>query len=213
MNPVLRWRPGCKQKEGFKVKQRFWSLVSATALLVALTIPMAHLAAAQSVKTGGMLTVGLDGEIDTIDPLKSVTIVGFQVYSQIYEALVTATPALDGVVPRLATSWDVSADGLTYTFHLRPGIKFHNGKDFKAEDVKFTFDRVLNKDFGSPRAANFSVVDQINVVDDATIQFVLKTAYAPLLDQLDGVFIEPNLPDNDFSKTPIGTGPYTFVEW
>jgi len=186
---------------------------SAALLLTLLGAPAAHLAAAQPAKTGGMLTVGLDGEIDTIDPLKSVTIVGNQVEQQMYEALVTATPALDGVVPRLATSWDVSADGLSYTFHLRPGVKFHNGKDFKAEDVKFTFDRVLNKDFGSPRAANFSVVDQVNVVDDATVQFVLKTAYAPLLDQLDGVFIEPNLPDNDFSKTPIGTGPFSFVEW
>src|SRR5690349_12349928 len=186
---------------------------SAILLIGLLAAPAAHLASAQPAKTGGVLTVGLDGEIDTIDPLKSVTIVGFQVYSQIYEALVTATPALDGVVPRLATAWDVSPDGTAYTFHLRPGVKFHNGKDFKAEDVKFTFDRVLNKEFASPRAANFSAITAVNVVDDLTVQFQLPHPYAPFLVQLDGVYIEPNQPDNDFSKTPIGTGPFSFVEW
>jgi peptide/nickel transport system substrate-binding protein len=102
------------------------------ALFVLAAVPAAVPAGAQSVKTGGTVTVALDGEIDTIDPLKSVTIVGFQVYSQLYESLVTANARLDAVEPQLAESWDVSPDGLTYTFHLRPGVKFHNVKDFKA---------------------------------------------------------------------------------
>lgn len=169
--------------------------------------------AAQTPKTGGILTVGLDGEIDTIDPLKSVTIVGFQVYTQLYEGLVAANPSLDGVVPRLAESWDISDDGLTYTFHLRPGVRFHNGKDFKAEDVKATFDKVMDKDFGSPRRPNFTTVDHMTVVDDSTVQFVLAHPYAPFLTQLETLYIEPNSPDIDFSKTPVGTGPFTFMEW
>ena len=190
-----------------------WSIVSAVALLLLAVMPAAHLASAQSVKTGGTLTVGLDGEIDTIDPLKSVTIVGFQVYTQIYEGLVVAKPSLDGVLPRLAQSWDVSDDGLTYTFHLQPGVKFHNGKDFTAEDVKFTFDKILDKDFGSPRRPSFTAVDHLTVVDDATVQFVLAHPYAPFLTNLETMYVEPSSSDIDFSKTPVGTGPFMFVEW
>jgi peptide/nickel transport system substrate-binding protein len=190
-----------------------WSLVSAVALFVLAAVPAALPAGAQPAKTGGTLTVGLDGEIDTIDPLKSVTIVGFQVYTQIYEGLVAANTALDGVVPRLAESWDVSPDGLTYTFNLRQGVKFHNGKDFKAEDVQFTFDKIMDANFGSPRRPNFTAIDHMTVVDDYTVQFVLAHPYAPILTQLETMYIEPNTPDIDFSKTPVGTGPFTFVEW
>jgi len=182
-------------------------------LVVLLAAPAAHLASAQSVKTGGTLAVGLDGEIDTIDPLKSVTIVGFQVYTQIYEGLVAANPTLDGVIPRLADSWDVSADGLTYTFHLHQGVRFHNGKDFKAEDVQSTFTKIMDKDFGSPRRPNFTAVDHLSVVDDSTVQFVLAHAYAPFLTQLETMYIEPSTPGIDFSTTPVGTGPFKFVEW
>jgi peptide/nickel transport system substrate-binding protein len=188
-------------------------VVSAVALFVLAAVPAALPAGAQPAKTGGTLTVGLDGEIDTIDPLKSVTIVGFQVYTQMYEGLVAANAALDGVVPRLAETWDVSQDGLTYTFNLRQGVKFHNGKDFKAEDVKFTFDKIMDKDFGSPRRPNFTAIDHLNVVDDYTVQFVLAHPYAPILTQLETMYIEPNSADIDFSKTPVGTGPFTFVEW
>jgi peptide/nickel transport system substrate-binding protein len=215
---VLRCAPGQVQpsrfeKGGTRVRTGVWSLVSAVALFVLAAVPAALPAGAQPAKTGGTLTVGLDGEIDTIDPLKSVTIVGFQVYTQMYEGLVAATPALDGVVPRLAESWDISQDGLTYTFNLRQGVKFHNGKDFKAEDVKFTFDKIMDKDFGSPRRPNFTAIDHLNVVDDYTVQFVLAHPYGPIMTQLETMYIEPNSSDIDFSKTPVGTGPFTFVEW
>ncbi len=184
------------------------------ALLVALlSAPMAHIAGAQQVKTGGTLTVGLDGEIDTIDPLKSVTIVGFQVYTQMYEGLVAANPTLDGVVPRLADSWDVSDDGMTYTFHLHPGVTFHNGQPFTSDDVQFTFNRVMDPNFGSPRRPNFTTVDHLTVVDPMTVQFTLTHPYAPFLTQLETMYIEPNSTSIDFSTTPVGTGPFKFVEW
>ena len=178
-----------------------------------LAAPLAHIAGAQQVKTGGTLTVGLDGEIDTIDPLKSVTIVGFQVYTQMYEGLVAANPTLDGVVPRLADSWDVSDDGLTYTFHLRPGVTFHNGQSFTADDVQFTFNRIMDANFGSPRRPNFTSVDHMTVIDPMTVQFSLAHPYAPFLTQLETMYIEPNSTDIDFSTTPVGTGPFKFVEW
>jgi len=194
------------------MRTRIWSLLSALALLLLALVPAAQSAAAQP-RSGGILTVALDGEIDTIDPTKSVTIVGFQVYTQMYEGLVAANPMLDGVEPRLAESWDVSQDGLTYTFHLRQGVKFHNGKDFKAEDVKYTFDKIMDPDFGSPRRPNFTTIDHMDVLDDYTVDFVLSHPYAPMLTQLETMYIQPSGTDNDFSKTPIGTGPFVFIDW
>jgi peptide/nickel transport system substrate-binding protein len=195
------------------VTRGFRSLLPALALLFLAVGPAAAPAGAQQPRTGGTLTVGLDGEIDTIDPLKSVTIVGFQVYTQLYEGLVAANVTLDNVEPRLAESWEVAPDGLTYTFHLRQGVKFHNGKDFKAEDVKFTFDKIMDKDFGSPRRPDLTAVDHLVVVDDYTVQFVLTHVYAPMLTKLETMYIEPLSSDIDFSKTPVGTGPFAFVEW
>ncbi|MGQ0548459.1 MAG: ABC transporter substrate-binding protein, partial [Armatimonadota bacterium] len=112
-------------------------------------LPMAAAGAVEP-KRGGVLKVALDGEIDTIDPHKSVTIVGFQVYTQIYEGLVRANPRLDGMVPLLAESWEQPTP-TTYVFRLRRGVRFHNGKEFKAEDVAFTFERVMDQRFASPR--------------------------------------------------------------
>jgi peptide/nickel transport system substrate-binding protein len=194
------------------VRTRIWSLITSLALLLLVAAPAAQLAAAQA-RPGGIVTIALDGEIDTIDPLKSVTIVGFQVYTQMYEGLVAANTTLDGVEPRLAESWDVSPDGVTYTFHLRQGVKFHNGKDFKAEDVDYTFRKIMDPNFGSPRRPNFTTVDHIVVLDDYTIEFVLSHPYAPMLTQMETMYVQPASSDIDFAKTPVGTGPFTFVDW
>jgi peptide/nickel transport system substrate-binding protein len=169
-------------------------------------------AAAGTPKAGGTLTVGLNGEIDTIDPHKSVTIVGFQVYTQIFEGLVQLNAKLDGVEPLLAESWD-QPDDTTYVFHLRKGVKFHNGADFTAKDVKFTFDRVMDEKTGSSRKPDFTPVKAVDIVDDFTVKFTLSAPYGPFLSKLESLRILPNDPAMDITKTPIGTGPFSFVEW
>lgn len=163
-------------------------------------------------KPGGTLTVALDGEIDTIDPHKSVTIVGFQVYTQVYEGLVRASKKLDRMEPLLAESWE-QPDELTYVFKLRSGVKFHNGKEFTAEDVRYTFERVMDKDFASPRRPDFTPVDRVEVVDDRTVRFVMSKPFAPFLSKLEALRIVPKSEGIDFAKQPVGTGPFTFVEW
>lgn len=168
--------------------------------------------AAGEPKAGGTLTVALDGEIDTIDPHVSVTIVGFQVYTQIFEGLIQLNDTLDDVEPLLAESWE-QPDDKTYIFKLRQGVKFHNGKDFTAEDVEFTFNRVMDEEFNSARRPDFLPVESLEVVDDYTVKFTMKEPFAPFLSKLETLRIVPADPSIDVAQNPIGTGPFKFVEW
>ncbi|MCB0112588.1 MAG: ABC transporter substrate-binding protein, partial [Caldilineaceae bacterium] len=161
---------------------------------------------------GGTLTVALDGEIDTIDPHVSVTIVGFQVYTQIFEGLVIVNPTLDGVEPLLAESWE-QTDDVTYVFTLRQGVTFHDGSDFNAEDVVYSYDRVMDEDFGSPRRADLLPIESVTAVDDYTVEFKLKQPFAPFLTKLEVLRIVPADAENDPATNPVGTGPFKFVEW
>jgi peptide/nickel transport system substrate-binding protein len=169
-------------------------------------------AASVEPKRGGTLKLGLDGEIDTIDPHKTVTIVGGQVITQIYEGLVRANPQLDGMVPLLAERWE-QPNPTTHVFYLRRGIRFHNGKELKAEDVTFSFERIMDQKFASPRRPDFLPVQKIEAVNDYTVRFTLSAPYGPFLTKLEALRVLPNLPGNDFARQPIGTGPFSFVEW
>ncbi|MCX7783108.1 MAG: ABC transporter substrate-binding protein [Meiothermus sp.] len=120
--------------------------------------------------------------------------------------------------PDLARSWTISQDALTYTFRLRPGVKWHDGQPFTAEDVKFTFDLARDRNSGSRLASDFEPIDRVEVVDPLTVRFVLKRPFAPFLILLGhNAGIIPrhllqgrNLNDAvDFNRTrPIGTGPF-----
>src|ERR1700722_588335 len=116
----------------------------------------------------------------TLDPQKMR--VGGVDYNYVYNCfsrLTAQDPKLQ-VQPDLATSWEATEDLKTWTFHLRPGVKFHNGKPFDASDVVFTFKRILDKDVGSVLRVNFSIVDSIEAVDPLTVRFNLSAAYSPL---------------------------------
>ncbi len=143
----------------------------------------------------------------------------------VYERLVRYKGDTTEIEPELATSWDISDDGLQYTFHLRKGVKFHDGTDFNAAAVKSSFERVLTINQGP--AWMFSSIDKIEVVDEYTVKFILKqpfSAFLPVLANIWGTgIISPkavadNTVDNDLAKTymqdhMVGTGPYKFVEW
>ena len=147
-------------------------------------------------KPGGTLTVALDGEIDTIDPHVSVTIVGGQVYPMIFEGLVKLNAALDDVEPLLAESWE-QPDPTTYIFKLRQGVKFHDGKDFTAEDVIYTYNRVMDEKTASSRRPDFLPVAAVEAVDDYTVKFTMKEPYGPFLSKLENLRIVPADPTND----------------
>jgi peptide/nickel transport system substrate-binding protein len=120
--------------------------------------------------------------------------------------------------PDLARSWQVSRDGLVYTFRLRPGVKWHDGDEFTAEDVKFTFDLARDAKSGSRLASDFAPIDKVDVVDKLTVRFTLKTPFAPFLILLGhnaGIIPEHLLKGKTLTEAaefnrqkPIGTGPF-----
>lgn len=123
------------------------------------------------------------------------------------------------LLPDLAESWEVSADSLTWTFKLRQGVKFHDGTPFNAQAVKTSFERVLNPDTGSPRRSVLEIIDQVEVVDENTVNITTKTPCGSLLQQLAhpvGAIISPTALEtygDEYSSHPVGTGPFKYVEW
>ena len=110
------------------------------------------------VDTTGYLVAALNADIQTADVQK--TSKDYEVPFNIFDRLVDVEVGTDGnskIVPSLAESWDISDDGLEYTFHLRQGVKFHNGNDFTAEDVAYTFHRMLTVEGG----VNTEFIDKI----------------------------------------------------
>ena len=168
-------------------------------------------------KPGGILKVGLSADPAELDPHKTSLTAAWHVIEHVYSTLVTTNAALEPV-PSLAESWDISEDGTEYTFHLRQGVNFHNGRAMVAEDVKYSYDRILNPDTASPVQPDLESIDSIEVVDDATVKIVLKSADSSFLAKLMGssLAIVPSEvveAEGDLMNTMVGTGPFKFVEY
>lgn len=146
-----------------------------------------------------------------------------KINTNIYEGLVKYAAKTTDIEPCLAERWDISEDGLTYTFHLRKGVKFHDGTDFNAEAVKYNFDRQLpvNATEDMPYSGFvFGPVKDVVADDDYTVTIHLKEAQTPFLANLAMVqgspIVSPKaLKENkgNVTKSPCGTGPYKFVSW
>ncbi|MHB8076278.1 ABC transporter substrate-binding protein [Desulfosporosinus fructosivorans] len=146
-----------------------------------------------------------------------------KVMINIYDGLLKYNKDSTKVEPSLAKSWDVSADGLTYTFHLQEGVKFHDGTDFDANAVKVNIDRQLPPQVTAdmPYATFvYGSVKDVQVVDKNTVKVNLTAPSTPFLANLAMVMSAPivspkALTDskNNVNQAPVGTGPYKFVKW
>jgi len=165
---------------------------------------------------GGKITVALPADIKTLDARLITDVYSELVSTQIGDPLVKLNERLEPA-PALAESWE-TPDPTTYIFHLRQGVKFHDGTEFTAEDVKFTFETILDEDFGSPNRTYFLPVEEIEIIDSYTIQLTLSEPMAPFITQvipMMQIVPQHRVEDlgEDYAFDPMGTGPFEFVNW
>src|SRR5919198_4713050 len=185
--------------------------------LVVLGLALALVPVADAQKRGGTLTIVRPTDPVSLDPNLETTAPGAWVYSNILEPLVAIDEKLQ-LHPKLAASWDIVSP-TKVRFKLRPNVKFHDGTPFNAAAVKFTFDRAMKGTPPGRWASLAGSLDGAEVVDDLTVDVVTKEPYGPILRTLAMYcmgMVSPTAVQKmgaDFSRAPVGTGPFRFVEW
>jgi peptide/nickel transport system substrate-binding protein len=181
--------------------------------------PAPTVAAATAPKPGGKLNIGAFDEIISLDPINAGGGSGHLVNNLLYDTLIKQGSD-DKLYPGLADSWEASADGKTFTFKLKQGVKFHDDTPFNAKAVQFNLDRLAS---GTGKAGIYislvGIYDHTEVVDDYTAKVVLKSPLAAFYNAICYGFAGMASPTavqkfgKDFDTNPVGTGPFSFVEW
>jgi peptide/nickel transport system substrate-binding protein len=171
------------------------------------------------------LIVGKPGDAIGLDPARISDDESVEVCEQIFEHLVRYAPDSTEVQPQLAQSWDVDALGVLWTFHLRPGVRFHDGTPLDAAAVVFSFDRQRDP-FHPQHEADFaywndqySYIERVEALDPLTVRIRIERPYAPFLSSLamfPAAIVSPTAVKKwgrDFATHPIGTGPFKLADW
>ncbi|MBK0325834.1 ABC transporter substrate-binding protein [Rhodobacteraceae bacterium F11138] len=191
----------------------FARLKPCTASLAVLALSGAL--SAQPALAKGEVSIGFQQEPTTLDPTSDATAaIDGIVTHNIMESLTTVNEAGE-VLPDLAESWTISDDGLTYVFTLREGVKYHDGTDFDAEDVKFSFDRAMAEDSENPTKGIFKPIAAVEVTGPHEVTMTLNNKDAFFLFNIargDASIVAPESVETNKSK-PVGTGPYVFDSW
>jgi oligopeptide transport system substrate-binding protein len=204
-------------------------LLLAGGLALALAAP----AFADAVKQGGTLTITYKDDFSTLDPAIGYDWANWSPIKSLFSRLLDYKPGTTEIVPDLAESYEVSPDGLTYTFHLRHGVKFSNGRELTATDVKYSFDRVTNPKTQSPGASFFKSIKGfddiqggktdslagVTVVDPYTVRIDLAKPDATFTQvcalNFSGVVPKEEVDKYgaDFGHHVVSSGPYNLTEW
>jgi oligopeptide transport system substrate-binding protein len=209
--------------------------VSLAAMMVAAApVIMPDLAPAfAQANQGGEMIVTFKDDLITLDPAIGYDWKNWSIIKSVFDGLMDYKPGTTELVPDLAESFDVSDDGLTYTFKLRKGVKFQNGREMKAADVKYSLERTCNPETQSPGAGYYASLKGfaefqgggaaelagVQVVDDYTVKVELSQPDSTLLHlmALNFSFVVPKeeveAAGPDFGKKPVGTGAFKVTEW
>jgi peptide/nickel transport system substrate-binding protein/oligopeptide transport system substrate-binding protein len=207
-----------------------WLLGTTTAAMMAL-LPLA--ASAETAAQGGDIVVTYKDDITTLDPAIGYDWVNWSMIKSLYSRLMDYEPGTANLVPSLAESFEVAPDGLTYTFKLRKGVKFSNGRELVASDVKFSIERAVDPKTQGPGAGFFGAIagfaeltggksttlSGIETPDDSTVIFKLSRPDATFLHVL-AINFASVVPKEaveaaagDFGKKPVGSGTYILKDW
>ncbi|MBI4607396.1 MAG: ABC transporter substrate-binding protein [Candidatus Rokubacteria bacterium] len=184
------------------------------AVIVALVVGLVAPGPAQVQVAGGSLIVQAPAEPPGLDLTASpASAIAAVVHYNIQECLVRIDKS-GKLLPWLAERW-YSTDNLNYTFFLKKGVKFHNGREFKAPDVKFVLERALNPETKHPHRKHYEDIAAIHVGDDYTVTVSLKRVNASFLLNLarQGSVIYPREAADTLKSHPVGTGPFVFSDW
>jgi len=168
-------------------------------------------------KPGGTLIAAQEVDPVSLDPHTNSNFSALQGYEFIYESL-TGYDEKTNVVPALAQKWEITNGGKTYTFHLRPNVKFHNGQTMTADDVKYCVDRVLDPKTASPYLSWMSPIKEVKVIDPLTVQMNLDAPYPDLLGTFaalrsSGIMPKGYAERENLKIKAVGTGPFKLVEY
>ena len=211
------------------------TLLASTALMLTLALPSLaqDYTPDPAAKPGGSIVVTYKDDVATLDPAIGYDWQNWSMIKSLFDSLMDYVPGTTTLRPGLAESYALSEDGLTYTFKLRAGVKFHNGREMTAEDVKYSLDRVTNPATLSPGAGFFGSIagyDQmadgtatslegVTVIDPLTVAITLSRPDATFLHVM-AINFSSVVPKEavdaaagDFGHHPVGTGAFKFSEW
>ncbi|MDH4985570.1 ABC transporter substrate-binding protein [Aminobacter anthyllidis] len=216
---------------------KHWLTTTVAASALALALGMASASAQETLdpkaKQGGAITITYKDDVATLDPAIGYDWQNWSMIKSLFDGLMDYEPGTTKLRPELAESYEISADGKTFTFKLRKGVKFHNGREMTAEDVKYSLDRVTNPKTQSPGAGFFASINGyedvaggkseslsgVTVVDPSTVKIELSRPDATFLHVM-AINFSHVVPKEevekygaDFGKHPVGTGAYKMAEW
>lgn len=191
---------------------------SLTATALALILSATAFAAPAAAE--GRLTISSPQDPGSWDPIDTFLVNWASVATNVFEGLTYRGPDMK-LVPGLAEAWEELDDGKRIRFTLRQGVTFQNGEPFNADAVKFTFDRLLGEEGGKgPQQSNYTSISEVQVIDDKTVDFILKEPDPVLLTKLAGygaMIVPPKyyteVGDAEFNMKPIGTGPFKMTAY